>query len=165
MTAHRYPIAPYKTYEDYAHLLAKGHKLYPLERRNSDLAVKDTGECYLCAHGMLAAGLNPENMVQQIEYYKQKMIEQKTLEILHDASTFWRFNSFIALDDWTHQQHPLLKEWVLCPHKGEEDITLERTVDDMIVHLYDDHEWTIEQIEMWLLSLDEKREKGESLLT
>lgn len=144
-----YPLAPYVSYTEYAHLISQAAEIYP-QKRYAEVTLLQNGLCYLCAHGLLAAGLCPEKMV---DLTKEMHKKYKRYLGLADSRRSWK-EYLIEITSWTGERHPLLEVKLPCP--SEDSCSFISTVNDLIVHLYDDHRWTLQQVTQWLFSLDEE---------
>lgn len=144
------------TYKGYADLMRKGATLYPHHKQGADLTIKLEG-CEVCANGALIAGLSPEKFEERINEHRSHLFEYREIEIkgvesIEDDLLFHieRLSDSYILEA-TGEDHPLLwDEAVSCPVEGF--VTM--PVEDMIIHLYDSHNWSIEEVATWLEGLD-----------
>lgn len=147
-----------KTYGDYADDLRKGASLYPSHIRNYDL-VLSLGDCRVCASGALVAGLGPEKFALFLEKKREELKED--VDPFADPSPLYSRSRIdkTQVVEMSGEYHPLLWEKkLLCKENYEKrpylcGRTYEMEIHDMIVHLYDGHQWSIERIAQWLEAL------------
>lgn len=170
-----YPAASLLMYSTYASMMRSGARTYPQQCTDYDLEVRSSGDCFVCAHGALVAGMVP-SIWEDIIHEKKANLRQTQ----RYSNVLWQ-TSIRQIQIWTGQSHPLLwNRRVDCPLQKtqmsifREDLSLfpeklqtwtphrfTSRVSDMIVHLNDEHLWTIEQTAYWLESLDALEDRKE----
>lgn len=167
------------TYQEYADAMRYGAKLYPHHKEGADLELTIT-DCTVCANGALIAGLSPFEFASFIESERENLLTSlhdnfpdmtEEEEVDEEESTELTFETLdrYYIESWTEMSHPLLWNrtvscphvhsvpWIKCAYADPKSDTFmvvgKQDIEEMIIHLYDEHLWTIEQVACWLEEL------------
>lgn len=148
----QFPETQITTFSQYADLLEEGAKKYPKHRKFADLTLNTKGECSVCARGALGANLAPEKTERWI---------QESREQLEYSADDCLATELFDIEIWTEQRHPLLKNYgitcQLCQQENFRNIGEFPyiNVETALIHFFDYHGWSIQQIADLLRGLDQ----------